>query len=298
MSIHDLDTPAVLIDVETLHRNLAGTANYCSVRNLALRPHTKTHKIPEIARLQMQYGSPGITGAKLGEAEVMADAGISDILIVYPLWGERNWKRLARLATRVRISVAMDSMAVAAGISQAPKAQDVEIGIRLEFDTGFGCCGLGANAPSIKIAKEVMALPNLRWEGISLYPRHIMGNRGIREQDIVAENAALDELYAKLDAAGIPRPIVSGGNTPALSRAIDSTASPRFGRERMFSTIGIQWRRSPRSTPIALRRCLRRWSAPASRVRPLSMPAAKRSRRTHCFRAAENTSDMFKTVRT
>jgi D-serine deaminase-like pyridoxal phosphate-dependent protein len=85
MNIYDLDTPAVLIDRDILTRNLARMANYCSSRNLKLRPHTKTHKIPEIARLQLHYGSPGITVAKLGEAEVMADAGIGDILIVYPL---------------------------------------------------------------------------------------------------------------------------------------------------------------------------------------------------------------------
>jgi D-serine deaminase-like pyridoxal phosphate-dependent protein len=215
MTIDDLDTPAVLIDVERLHRNLARMANYCSERNLVLRPHTKTHKIPEIARLQVQYGSPGITVAKLGEAEVMADAGINDILIVYPLWGERNWKRLARLARRVKISVAMDSLAVAQGISQAAREEGVEVGIRVEFDTGFGRCGLSPSDASIAVAKEVMSLPNLRWEGISVYPGQIMGNRSIRERDIVVENVVLDSLLAKLDASGIPYPVVSGGNTPA-----------------------------------------------------------------------------------
>ncbi len=219
MNIYDLDTPAVLIDVDVLHRNLAGMAKYCSGQNLVLRPHTKTHKIPEIAWLQLQYGSPGITVAKLGEAEVMEAAGIDDILIVYPLWGERNWKRLARLATRIKISVAMDSFAVAAGISQTAKAEGVHVGIRLEFDTGFGRCGLGPSAASITVAREIMTLPNLRWEGISVYPGHIMGNRSIREQNITSENSILDGLYAKLDAAQIPYPVVSGGNTPA---ALDS----------------------------------------------------------------------------
>lgn len=215
MNIHDLNTPAVLIDQETLHRNLRKMAEYCDRHRLALRPHTKTHKIPEIARLQLNYGSPGITVAKLGEAEVMADAGISDILIVYPLWGERNWNRLARLAARVKISVAMDSLDVAYGISRAAAKAGVEVGIRLEFDTGLRRCGLGANDASVEVARKIMMLPNLRWEGISLYPGHIMGNRSIREQDLVNENAKLDELYAKLDAARIPHPVVSGGNTPA-----------------------------------------------------------------------------------
>lgn len=215
MNIHDLDTPAVLVDVDTLDRNLRKMASYCGTHNLALRPHAKTHKIPEIARLQLQYGSPGVTVAKLGEAEVMADAGMDDIVIVYPLWGEKKWKRLAELAKRVKISVAMDSFTVAAGISNAATAAGVEVGIRLEFDTGFQRCGLAADDKSIDIAKRIFSLPNLRWEGISVYPGHIMGNRMIREQDIVLENVRLDRLLALLDSAGIPHPVVSGGNTPA-----------------------------------------------------------------------------------
>src|SRR5207244_3991180 len=102
MTIHDLDTPALMIDVKVLDGNLRKMATYCNDHKLALRPHTKTHKMPEIARLQLQHGAAGITVAKLGEAEVMADAGIEDILIVYPLWGEKKWARLADLAARVR----------------------------------------------------------------------------------------------------------------------------------------------------------------------------------------------------
>ncbi|MGB8479127.1 MAG: alanine racemase [Acidobacteriaceae bacterium] len=215
MNIQDIDTPAVLIDFDTMDRNLRRMASYCAAHNLTLRPHTKTHKIPEIARLQMQYGADGITVAKVGEAEVMADAGLNDIVIVYPIWGERKWKRVADLATRAKISVAMDSFQVAEGISQAAKAAGVEVGIRLEFDTGLRRCGLTLDAESIEIAKKIFELPGLRWEGISLYPGHIMGNRKIRELDLALENAKLDRLFALLDIAGIPYPVVSGGNTPA-----------------------------------------------------------------------------------
>jgi D-serine deaminase-like pyridoxal phosphate-dependent protein len=215
MNIYEIETPAVLIDADTLDRNLRGMANYCKTHSLALRPHTKTHKIPEIARLQMQHGAPGITVAKLAEAEVMANAGMPDIVVVYPIWGESKWKRLTELAKRVRISVTMDSLPVAGGISQAAKQAGVEIGIRVEFDTGFRRCGLALDGQSIDIAQRVFALPNLRWEGISVYPGHIMGNRKIREQDIVLENGQLDRLYALLESGGIPYPLVSGGNTPA-----------------------------------------------------------------------------------
>jgi D-serine deaminase-like pyridoxal phosphate-dependent protein len=215
MKIDEIETPAVLIEAETLDRNLRSMADYCKTHNLTLRPHTKTHKIPEIAHMQMNYGAPGITVAKISEAEVMAAAGISDIVVVYPIWGESKWKRVAELAKHLRISVAMDSLPVAEGISRTAQSAGVEVGIRLEFDTGFGRCGLPLDDQSIANAQRIAALPNIRWEGISVYPGHIMGDRQIREQDIVTENAQLDRLLSLLDSAGIPYPVVSGGNTPA-----------------------------------------------------------------------------------
>lgn len=215
MTIDDLDTPALLIDINVLDRNLRKMAKYCHDHELALRPHTKTHKMPEIARLQLQHGAAGITVAKLGEAEVMADAGIEDILIVYPLWGEKKWARLVDLAARVRITVAVDSFAVAAGISKAAKAAGEEIGISAEFDTGFHRCGWPIKAESMNEIQKVIALPGLRWDGILVYPGHIMGNQIIREQDLERENATMDALFELLRSASIPYPVVSGGNTPA-----------------------------------------------------------------------------------
>jgi D-serine deaminase-like pyridoxal phosphate-dependent protein len=215
MTIHELDTPTLLIDRNVLDRNLRKMSKYCDDHKLKLRPHTKTHKIPEIARLQVQYGAGGITVAKLGEAEVMADAGIEDILIVYPLWGEKKWPRLVDLAARVRITVAVDSLVVAAGISQAATAAGVKIGIRAEFDTGFHRCGWPITAASMDEIQKMIALPGLRWDGILVYPGHIMGNRTIREQDIERENVIMDALFELLDSSSIPYPAVSGGNTPA-----------------------------------------------------------------------------------
>ncbi len=113
MTIGEIDTPAVLIDVDIMERNLRRLATYCEEHGLNLRPHTKTHKIPEIARRQMELGAVGITVAKVGEAEVMADAGLDDILIVYPILGELKLRRLVALASRVRLIVAADSFEVA-----------------------------------------------------------------------------------------------------------------------------------------------------------------------------------------
>jgi D-serine deaminase-like pyridoxal phosphate-dependent protein len=98
MHIDELDTPAVVIDIDVMDRNLARFASYCREHKLSLRPHTKTHKIPQLARKQLDLGATGITVAKAGEAEVMVDSGIKDILIAYPIATKEKARRLASLA--------------------------------------------------------------------------------------------------------------------------------------------------------------------------------------------------------
>src|SRR5215210_3294267 len=115
MLTSDLDTPAVVVDLDIMDRNLSRMADYCREHQLLLRPHTKTHKIPELAKRQIVVGATGITVAKISEAEVMLDAGITDILIAYPIVGPKKTTRLARLAEQARITVSLDSAEVARG---------------------------------------------------------------------------------------------------------------------------------------------------------------------------------------
>src|SRR6185369_1879874 len=119
MHISELETPAVVVDLDVMDQNLARMAAYCRKHNLRLRPHTKSHKIPELARQQIASGATGITVAKLGEAEVMLEAGITDILIAYPIVGDEKTAHLAKIAERATISVALDSEDAARGISAA-----------------------------------------------------------------------------------------------------------------------------------------------------------------------------------
>jgi D-serine deaminase-like pyridoxal phosphate-dependent protein len=113
MELSDLDTPVLTADLDAVERNIARMQAYCDEHGIALRPHIKTHKLPELARLQLDAGACGITCQKLGEAEVMADAGIDDILISFPLVGETKAERLAALARRITVSVVGDSATVA-----------------------------------------------------------------------------------------------------------------------------------------------------------------------------------------
>src|ERR1044072_6030768 len=100
MHVPSLETPAVVVDIEVMERNLSRVAGYCRTHQLLLRAHTKTHKIPELAKRQIASGATGITVAKIGEAEVMLDAGIDDMLIAYPIVGAEKTERMARIAAR------------------------------------------------------------------------------------------------------------------------------------------------------------------------------------------------------
>lgn len=215
MTIDELDTPAVVISVDVMERNLARLAAYCNLHHLKLRPHTKTHKVPELAHKQLRYGAAGITVAKLGEAEVMANAGIDDILIAYPLVGDQKMKRLVALATRTRTTVAVDSLEVAERISRAVAPSGSRVGVLAEFNTGLRRCGLPISQSSIDLVAQIAALPGLDWRGLLVYPGHIMTNTSNLGASIVRENEQLTELIGLVERSGLHCDVISGGNTPA-----------------------------------------------------------------------------------
>ncbi len=136
--IYDLDTPATLIDLDRLENNIADWQGHADRCGVGLRPHIKTHKIPEIARMQMAAGARGIVSAKVSEAEPFAAAGIEDICIAYPVVGETKWQRTAALAARIRtLTVNCDSAEAARGLSKAAVAAGVTIQLQIDIDSGL-----------------------------------------------------------------------------------------------------------------------------------------------------------------
>jgi hypothetical protein len=121
MNLDELDTPSLVIHLDALERNIGEMAAVANAAGVRLRPHTKTHKAPEIARMQVEAGAAGITVAKLGEAEVMADAGLEDLLIAFPLVGERKLTRLRELLERADVRVSLDAVEVAEGVGRVGK---------------------------------------------------------------------------------------------------------------------------------------------------------------------------------
>ena len=209
-TIDDLETPAVLVDLDRVEANLARAQGYADAHGLALRPHIKTHKIPEFARRQMELGAVGITCQKLGEAEVMADAGLDDILLTFNLLGAAKLKRLTALARRVRMSVVVDSDVTAQGLSEAMSQAGFELDVLVECDVGGKRCGVQNPEEVVALAKFIDRAPGLRFCGLMTYPP--------KGQTEVTQVWMADALKA-LGVAGMTAERVSTGGTPDLYRA-------------------------------------------------------------------------------
>jgi D-serine deaminase-like pyridoxal phosphate-dependent protein len=216
MHISELDTPALMVDLDIMERNLRRVADYCKQHGLRLRPHTKTHKSPLIGKRQLESGAAGLTVAKVGEAEVMLGANPPDLLVAYPVIGRSKLARLMQVAKKTRVTVALDSMAVARQLSEAAREAHVEVGVLAEVDAGLGRVGVTPGPELIELARGVQRLSNLTFEGIDFYPGHVRdtGERGMEQMRKLSElvTCILDDFRRERIAVRI----VSGGSTPSL----------------------------------------------------------------------------------
>ncbi len=179
MSLYpELDTPALLFDLDIVERNIEEMAAVAATAGVALRPHTKTHKSPLLAQMQLAAGARGITVAKLGEAEVMVDAGIDDILIAYPLVGEEKLRRLRALLERATIRVSLDDHAVAEPIGRIGLDMGRPVPVLIEVDTGLHRMGRPPGKPSAQLALEVARVPGIEVIGVLTHAGHAYRGRG------------------------------------------------------------------------------------------------------------------------
>ncbi len=211
-SVSDLETPAVTIRLDRLKANIARAQRLTETRGIGNRPHIKTHKIPEVGRMQMAAGAIGITCQKLGEVEAFIDAGVADdILLTFNIVGDPKTDRLMEQAARVtRLAVVADNDVVVRGLSEAGIRHGRDVALLIECDTGMGRNGVQTPEAARELARFAMNLPRIRFEGLMTYP-----NRAPGTNDFIAR--AL-ELFA---ADRIPVPVVSGGGTPALLTLAD-----------------------------------------------------------------------------
>jgi D-serine deaminase-like pyridoxal phosphate-dependent protein len=215
-TLAELDTPALLVDLDVLEANLAGMAAVAARAGVRLRPHTKTHKSPEIARMQLQAGAAGITCAKLGEAEVMADAGLDDLLIAYPLVGEGKLRRLRDLMERARVRVSLDSVEVTEGLGRVGRDVGRDVEVLVEVDTGLHRLGRPPGPPTAELVGQVARVPGVEVVGLLTHAGHSYRARTSEELRRVAEREILDlvETAALCRRDGIALEEISVGSTP------------------------------------------------------------------------------------
>ena len=202
MRIEELDTPALTVDLDIMERNLRSLSDYCRKHGLKLRPHTKTHKIPAIAKMQIASGCSGITVAKVGEAEVMASAGLEDILIAYPVVGHRNASGLQSWLSKGRLASVWIRLKWLEGISEAATRAGSKVNILVEFDMGMRRCGVQTVEAWLSVAQAIDKLPGVRLSGLMFYPGHIWD--ALPEQGPALDNLSrvIEEIRAKANRAG------------------------------------------------------------------------------------------------
>ena len=213
--VGDIDTPALVVDLDVFERNLSAMAAYFRGRRAQLRPHSKSHKCPEIARRQLAAGAIGITCAKLGEAEVMAAHGLGPLLIANQIVGRLKVTRLMALAQRADVTVAVDGADNVAELSAAAVAAGVRLPVLVEVDVGMGRCGVPPGPAALALCRAVARAPGLRLAGLMGFEGHIVDQPSLeqRERGCLAALALLEETRATVEADGLPVEIVSGGGT-------------------------------------------------------------------------------------
>ena len=215
MSIEELDTPVLLLDLDAFQRNVNKMAAFFADKTAGLRPHSKTHKCPEVARRQLAAGAVGITCSKVSEAEVMADAGVSDILIANQVVGAIKIDRLTDLAARCDLMVAVDNAGNVQELSTACCSKGVTLGVLVEVDIGMQRCGVRSGEEALALARVVAQAPGLEFMGLQGYEGHLV-HKPDPDERAAGVRKALGLLQATkvlIEMNGIPVPTISGGGT-------------------------------------------------------------------------------------
>lgn len=209
-TVHEIDTPAILIDVNRVQANLKKAQAHADAIGVKLRPHIKTHKLPFFARRQIEAGAVGITCQKLGEAEVMADAGIIDIFLPYNILGKEKLERLYSLHQRITISVTVDNATSLDGLEKRFTNEGRPLTVLVECDTGMGRCGVQTPEEALELARHIDQSKGLKLGGLMTYPA--TGKAEQAEQWLV-------EARNLLAANGLQCETISSGGTPDMWRS-------------------------------------------------------------------------------
>jgi len=211
----DIETPALLIDLDNLEYNIRFMADYMKDKTAKLRPHYKTYKCPTISHMQIEAGAKGICCAKLGEAETLVLAGVKDVLIANQVVDPVKVARLAGLARYSKITVATDNIENIKNLSRAAKQYGSKIYVLVEVDVGMKRCGINTADEAYDLAKIICNSEGLVFEGIQAYEGHIIHNRdvNVRQRGVEDMISKVNGIKTHLEKKGITVKEISGGGT-------------------------------------------------------------------------------------
>jgi D-serine deaminase-like pyridoxal phosphate-dependent protein len=214
-SFNEIDTPALVLDLDAFERNLVTMAAYTQAHGVRLRPHAKTHKSPEIALRQIAHGAVGQCCQKVSEAEILVEGGVTDVLVSNEVAGAAKLDRLARLARDARISLCVDHLDGVREASEAAARHDVVLDILVEIDVGGRRCGVAPGEAAVRIADAVSRSNTLRFAGLQAYHGTAQHMRSIDERREAIERAALStrNTVERLSQVGLTCGIVGGAGT-------------------------------------------------------------------------------------
>ncbi len=235
-----VETPVGVVDLERVRANARRVAAYAAEHGLAWRPHIKTHKSLTIGRIQLEAGATGLTVATLREAEVMSEL-TDDLLLAYPQIGPTRLERLAALAARVDIKVALDSVDVLEPLAAAMVGAGVRVGVLVEQDVGMGRVGVQGPEEVVALAQRATDLEGVDFRGVLLYPGHIRGRPSDQDDGLSAVSDQVGKTLEALETAGLSPSIVSGGSTPTLwgSHKVRGLTEIRSGSCIYFDREGL-----------------------------------------------------------
>lgn len=263
--LDELDTPVLLLDRAACERNLAQMAAFFADRPANLRPHFKNHKCPTLARRQLAAGAIGITCATLREAELLVASGCDDVLIANQVVGRGKLARLAQLARRASICVAIDHPDHLTAISAAASAVDAVVNVLVEVDIGMGRCGVSPGESALPLARQASKTPGVAFRGLQAYEGHLVGvaDRAQRREQARAAMQQAIETRRLIEAAGLPVACVSGCSSATYDAtgALDGVDEVQAGT---YATMDHTYQRLTPEFEIALSLLVRVISRPAA----------------------------------
>ncbi|MEM3434037.1 MAG: DSD1 family PLP-dependent enzyme [Candidatus Methanomethyliaceae archaeon] len=243
----DLDTPALLVDLAAMERNIVRTANVLRQAGVNWRPHIKSQKVPAIAHREIAAGAIGVTCAKLGEAEVMVNAGIRNVLIANQIVGAQKIARLVQLCRHAEVIVAVDSLENALELSVAAKQAGVRISVVVEVDTGLERCGVKPGEPAVMLSQKIHECEGLRYMGLMAWEGPARRCKDPEERRKLCEKLVRPLTWTAhlCREAGLPVEIVScgGTGTEEFSSRIPGVTEIQAGgivfHDMYYSALGV-----------------------------------------------------------